>query len=123
MGIPSISLEGIVIEKNSTTEVKVEIDFDDPTGVEGVIYYESGESIDNVEVSTGGPIESSESISASVYTDQNGYYKIVGLKEGTYYMTFMKEIQDFVFLNISPRKVFVKNGSLTRLDVKLKNRK
>jgi hypothetical protein len=123
MGIGSTLLKDIVIEKNSTTEVKVTIDLDDPTGVQGVIYFESGESIENVEVSIGGPIENSESISASVYTDQNGYYKIVGLKEGTYYVTFMKEIKDFVFLNISPRKVFVKNGSLSRLDVKIKNSK
>jgi len=122
MGIPSISLEGIVIKKNSTTEVEVKIDLDDPTGVEGVIYYESGESIDNVEVGIGGPIENSDSISASVYTDQNGYYKIIGLKEGTYYVTFMKEIKRLVFLNISPRKVYIKNGSLSRLDIKLKNR-
>ena len=121
MGIPSISLEDIVIEKNSTTEVEVKIDLDDPTGVEGVIYYESGEAIDNVEVGIGRPLGSPDSISASVYTDQNGYYKIVGLKEGTYDMTFMKEIEDSVFLRILPRKVFVKNGSLSRLDVKLKN--
>jgi hypothetical protein len=120
MGIPSISLEGIVIEKNSTTEVEVKIDFDDPTGVEGVIYYESGGSIDNVEVGIGGPIGSSDSISASVYTDQNGYYKIVGLKEGTYDMTFLKKIKDSLFLRILPRQVFVKNGSLSRLDVVLK---
>jgi hypothetical protein len=123
MGIGSIFLEGIVIEKNSTTEVKVKIDLDDPTGIQGDIYYESGELLENVEVSIGGPIESSESITASVYTDQNGYYKIVGLKEGTYYVTFMKEIKRLVFLNISPRKVYVKNGSLSRLDVRLKDRK
>lgn len=123
MGIGSKLLKDIVIEKNSTTEVEVKIDLDDPTGVQGVIYYESGESIENVEVSIGGPIESSESITASVYTDQNGYYKIVSLKEGTYYMTFMKEIKRLVFLNISPRKVYVKNGSLSRLDLKLKNHK
>jgi len=123
MGIGSVFLRDILVEKNSTTEVEVKIDLNDPTGVEGVIYYESGEFLENVEVRTGGPVGSSDSISASVYTDQNGYYKIVGLKEGIFSLSFHKEIKNLVFLNISPRKVYVKNGSLSRLDIKLQGSK
>jgi hypothetical protein len=57
-----------------------------------------------------------------VYTDKNGYYKIVGLKEGLYYVKFKKKINDS-FIRILPRKIIVKKGSLSRLDLRLKNRK
>ena len=123
LGIVGQKFQNVEVEKEKTNELKVTVDLNDPTGVQGVISYENGTLLDNVEVSIGGPEGSSERLSAMVYTDIKGYYKIVGLKEGVHIVFFNKEVRDGVYLNIKPRNVSIKKGSLSRLDVKIKNPK
>jgi hypothetical protein len=123
LGIVGQKFQNVEVEKEKTNELKVTVDLNDPTGVQGVVSYENGTLLDNVEVSIGGPEGSSEILTAMAYTDIKGYYKIVGLKEGVHSVSFNKEIRDGVYLNLMPRNVNIKKGSLSRLDVRIKNPK
>jgi len=117
MGILTKNLKNIEVKKDEITEVGVIVDFHGQTGIEGTILYTDGTPIENVRVGVFGPEGASKKSGASVYTDKNGYYKIVGLEEGLYDVIFSKRLGKTRFLSIRPREVAVKSGFLSPLDI------
>jgi len=121
LGVISKKLEDIEIKKKISNEINIVIDLNDPTGVHGEIFYDNGNPLENLKVTVWGLEGSNDHIKASIFTDKNGYYKIVGLKEGIYKMSFRKQIGERTFFYIESRVIKVKEGSLTRLDVQAKS--
>lgn len=117
MGIPPVHLKNIEVKKKATTEVRVTIDLNSPTGIEGRILYTDGTPIENVRVGISGPEEDLQKLTASVYTDKNGHYRIVSLKEGLYWMGFIKQLGEARFLRIKPKHAMVNNGLMSTVEV------
>ncbi len=75
--------EIINIENKKETIYKIYIDPNDPTGIQGYIKDQNGNpAVSEIEV-----LNNNENVLhgyANVMTDKNGFYKIIGLKEGIY---------------------------------------
>ena len=91
LGYPTKRFENIYIEKNEVTEIKVALDLADKTGVYGKVVDLNGNPVEEVSV---GVYELDERkdfrLSAGTLTDSNGDFKIIGLREGLYEISFSK---------------------------------
>lgn len=87
MGYGSQMYKDIEIEKDKTNEMKVVINFNDQTGISGKITDTDDNPLSGLLVSADS-VKDAEIVLfndyGSVYTDKNGRYKIIGLKEQTY---------------------------------------
>jgi hypothetical protein len=80
-----IKFSHIDVIKGQTAEIKVLVDLVDNTGIDGTIVDQYGNPVKNAIV--GVMLQTDDEnlkFNASIRTNQNGYYKIVGLKEGLY---------------------------------------
>ena len=78
-----LSFTNIVINKDQTAEVKAFIDLTDNTGIEGIVTDQNSTPIKNAVVMLTF-LNEDNYYYGSIRTNQNGYYKIVGLKEGLF---------------------------------------
>lgn len=118
MGYGSQRVENILVEKNKTTRVNVVIDLESNTGVEGRVIDQFNSPVKGVEVEA---VQEQEDVKSGfrqitkVYTDSNGYYKIIGLASERFKINFSMQS-----LNKSIEKdyenVYIDKGMLTRLD-------
>ena len=91
-GLGRISKDNINVEKGKTTEVIITIDINDGTGITGHLFNNNKIPIKGAEVHV-----ISGNIEGSYITDSNGFYKIVGLKSGTYYLHVSIKIPDGIW--------------------------
>jgi hypothetical protein len=117
LGIGSSIIKGIIINSKEMFELNVVIDLTDQTGVEGKVLNQDGSPIEGVEVNVSGPGGAEDKISASVITNNMGYYQIVGLTEGIYIMYFKKRIGDYKYLRIRAKKVVIKKNVISNFDI------
>ena len=92
-GIGTIIRENINVEKGNTTEIKIVIDLNNPTGLSGYVIDQNKIPIKDAEVHV-----FSSNIEGSFITNTNGFYKIIGLKEGIYYLTVSIKISKGYFV-------------------------
>jgi hypothetical protein len=109
-GYGSLMSEEMEIERGQTNEMIIVIDTNDHTGVEGIIVDELNRPIKNVRVGVSGQN------SACVGTDDNGYYKIVGLKAGEYSLNIFKVVEGG-FIN-DRYEIVIKPNEVLKKDIK-----
>lgn len=108
-GYGKIRIENINVNRESIAEVKVVIDMNDRTGIEGFVKDENGNPISDYVVTIDDW--------GSVRTSPNGYYKIIGLKQKKYKINVSCDDDDFyyssldeiieIFNNVVLRKDFI----------------
>ena len=98
-------LENVKVEKGKTTEIEFSIDLSDPTGIEGkVISAVDGEPIRAEHLSV---YRDEEKVSPfHMWTDENGYFSIVGLSPGRY-MVFCRKARIKDILVVQGEKTWV----------------
>ncbi len=117
LGIPSVKIQELLVQKNEIAEVDVNIFNNKQTGIRGRILSKKAEPIENAKISFSGPVGNSKEDSGYVYSDQSGYFEIVDIREGLYRLNAIKEIEKFKFLNIPARKVAVKMGTIVKIEI------
>ena len=113
MGYGRIRKNNIEIKKNQVTDVIVIIDKNNQTGIEGKVTDTHGNPIKDVCLGVTGPI----TVTKGIYTNSNGYYKIIGLTEGKYELEITKDIADGIYFYDLLFDIVVKDNSLTRKDL------
>jgi hypothetical protein len=90
IGYGAQNVDNIKIEPEKVTEVKVLIDKNDNTGIEGYLTDKNGNPLEGFEVSVWS--YSGKRREARILTNNNGYYKIIGLEEKLYKLNVYKLI-------------------------------
>ncbi len=88
LGFPKVKKENITVEKGKVTEVLVNIDLNDNTGIEGILTDVNGLALEEAHV---GFLHKAISGSGNyfwAYAYKNGYYQLKGMPEGYYYVTY-----------------------------------
>jgi hypothetical protein len=118
MGYGSVKVENIQVERNKTVQVKVAVDLNDKTGVEGCVSDQFNFPLQSVEVELlqrHPDIKNGHRQQASIYTDQNGYYRIIGLKDDFYTVRFsMQSINGCI--EQEKENLYIAENRITRLD-------
>ncbi len=81
-------VKGIIVEAKKTTEYNYIIHTN--TGVEGIVKNENGLPVEDVHIVIRG--KQGLNIYASTFSNGDGYYKIIGLKEGNYEMHYSIDV-------------------------------
>ena len=120
LGYPAVKRENIIVEKGKTTEVLINIDLNDNTGLEGVVRDINGIPLEGVDILLG--LKTGKFTGYSVATsNENGRYEINGLPEGYYYLNIgVNKIKGYaVFSYKDHDEVEIKKGISSRLDISL----
>ncbi len=110
--------KGIKVEKGKTTEYRYVVDVE--TGIEGIVVNSDGVPMKSVEIELRGKNGATDY--ASDYTNEAGYFKILGLKKGLYkwnYALYDKDTEKFYgekmgTIQISSGNILVKNITFKR---------
>lgn len=94
MGYGSNWFFDLNVEAGKTIELKVLLDMNDSTGIQGRVLDENGNPIVDAGVDISEDTSEFYCSSASIWTDADGQYKIIGLKEKTYRMRISKYLGD-----------------------------
>ncbi len=111
--------KGIKVEKGKTAEYRYVINVE--TGIEGIVANSNGEPMKNVEIELRGKNGATDY--ADAYTNEAGYFKILGLKKGLYkwkYALYDKDTEKFYgekmgTIQISSGTIHVKNITFKRI--------
>jgi hypothetical protein len=113
-----LSFTNIEITKDQTTELKVLIDFTENSGLEGIVTDQNSVPIKGALVMVS-MLNTENDFFGSIRTNQNGYYRIVGLKEGLYRLqvswpwnTEIVKINHVPSQNIRVEKNTIKNKNI-----------
>lgn len=92
LGYKHQHIMGIQISRNQTTITEVVVDINNNTGIEGIITDQNGNPLSNLYVN----IDSTQT-----KTDQNGFYRIVGIDEGEHLMGISSKPYEYngIFIN------------------------
>jgi hypothetical protein len=124
MGYGKVDKKNIEIKSKALLEIKYIIDFDDSTGIEGVVIDNAGVPIPAATVT----IRYKNKVGRDVYfsrtsavTDSKGYYKIVGLEEGiaglrVWFYRNSKEIEHSV-----PDEIKIINHIVSKKNIQIDN--
>jgi hypothetical protein len=91
LGYPEVKKENILVEKGKTTEVLVNINLNDNTGIEGILTDVNGVALATAYVGFVHKDIKGSGGFFTAYADKNGYYQLKGMPEGYYYATFFYE--------------------------------
>ena len=116
-----IKIQDINVSRSITTIQNVVINFDDRTGIEGIIIYNNSLPVEKAGVHISKQYNESkydiESLRGDVRADRNGYYKIVGLNEGRYRLSVLYNFKDGFPKSIYNSTVIIKKGSIILKDI------
>ena len=121
MGYGNQELENIIIERKKMAEVKVLVDLNNNTGIEGTITDQFNTPLKNFKI-TATCIDCKEQIfyenSGKIHTDINGKFKIIGLKEKLYKFDIYGEIND-VSIERTIANIPIRNNMILKKDIVL----
>lgn len=121
MGYGSQSSGGIEIIRNSITEVPITVDLNNQTGIEGKITDMDNNPLKGVHV-TAKSANDKELLFISdfgdIYTDSEGRYRIIGLKEQKYDL-FIYGKKDGVACERNRNGIEIKHGVILKMNFKL----
>lgn len=116
LGYPPVKKENILVEKGKTTEVLVNIDLNDNTGIEGIITDANGVIVGE-NASVGFSHRDSEmEIDFGAYANKDGYYILKGMPEGFYYVSYNYETKTGL-LCFDYGIVEIKKNNILHLDI------
>lgn len=91
LGFPKVKKENITVEKGKVTEVLVNIDLNDNTGIEGILTDVNGVALATAYVGFVHKDIKGSGGHFRAYADKSGYYHLKGMPAGYYYATFFYE--------------------------------
>jgi len=114
LGYPSVKKENILVEKGKTTEVLINFDLNDNTGIEGVLTDANGMVLEGGSVGfTHKDIDSGSDFDA--YANKNGYYQLRGMPVGYFYVTYFYESEKRLH-SVCHEMVEIKKNVMLRVD-------
>ncbi len=114
LGVAPQIKQGLVVERKKTIEVQFSPDMDDVTGVHGTVSTENGAPLESVEVRLCTPNAGRISMT---YTDNSGYYRIVGASEGAYFLVFFYRFPGKRSYYHPPgQDIYIKKDALTQVN-------
>jgi hypothetical protein len=122
LGFKDFKKDNIKVEKGKTTEININLDLTNITGVEGVVTDSEGVPVEGALILFG-PIEGSpdDTIGYKAITDKDGYYRLTGMPEGEYYLTYIYVRKIGNGTTGSPLGYFdAKKNELRHMDIQLK---
>lgn len=118
MGYGSQCVDNVKIERNQTTELRILVDMLDKTGIEGKVCDQHENPIKNALNTIYFHDNSTVGYLGTIRTDNNGYYKIVGLKENKYDLFIEFEANGNRLINKITNILITKNVILKK-DIKI----
>jgi len=88
LGYIDVEKNDITVYKDKITEVIINVNLADNTGIEGVITDANGTPLDNADLTFSPRDRAKIGQGFVAMTDSNGYYKIQGMPEGSYYVWY-----------------------------------
>jgi len=118
LGFKDFTKDNIMVEKGKTTEVNINLDLTDITGVEGVVTDAAGVPIEGTDISFSGiGIPNDDTIRYKAFTNNDGYYKLTGLPEGKYFIIYYYHTQKGRVISNEYRYLEIKKSVLLHLDL------
>jgi len=111
VGYVNLKKEGLEIFRGQTHEVKFVINRNDNTGIEGRIIDKNGNPLSDALVWISGEVM------VNVRTDSNGYYRMIGAKEGKYSLRIHKEFESGLYFFDIILDIWISRNSITRKDI------
>jgi hypothetical protein len=112
-GVAGQRIKNITIKKNETTVHHIIIDI--YTGIEGTVTNVNGLPMKSVGIE----IRSNTypTFFSEVFTNSNGYFKLIGMKDGSYNIDYFIEVGNDGFYGGEIRNITVKKGLLTTKNI------
>ncbi len=116
LGYPPLKKENILVEKGKTTEVLVNIDLNDNTGIEGILTDANGMAlVENASVGFSHR-DSETEIELNAYANKDGYYILKGMPEGYYYVSY-NYYKKIGMISFDYDIVEIKRGTILRVNI------
>jgi hypothetical protein len=121
LGFKDYKKDNIVVESGKTTEVNINLDLADITGIEGEVTDAAGVPVEDADISLAAiGVSSDETIGYDAFTNKNGYYRLTGIPEGKYYITYYYTTEEIRLISIDYGYLEIKKNVLLKLDLQLK---
>jgi len=89
LGFERVIKKDIWVEEGKTTDVVINLDLNDSTGVEGFLTDAAGVPVYNSDICFGAiDVIPEDTIGFCAYTNKKGYYILKGMPEGKYFVTY-----------------------------------
>jgi hypothetical protein len=113
-GYKTLTFEDIQVKENEVTEIDCVIDLNDITGIEGKVVDINGTPLKGIKII----VIRQFSFDGNSYdiTDENGYFRITGLPEGSYKIMTTSPTGG---IRTSTVKIEIKKGILTQKDIQI----
>ena len=118
MGYGPIFLKDVVVQSGQTKIQPVVMDLSDNTGIAGTITDTNGNPIKNALVLI--KKNDDHQYFAGIRTDNNGYYKIIGLLEGMYDLDITVFITELKFIDDRYENIPISKNTILQKDVVIK---
>jgi hypothetical protein len=121
LGYKTIKEENIFVEGGKITEVFIKMDLSDNTGIEGFVRDSAGAPVKNALVGLW-PKDRPVDGNFKAITNENGYYKLTGVPDGNYYLSYYYQGEKKGLLSYQYNGlVEIKKGISIKLDIKFNN--
>ena len=122
LGFKDFKKDNILVEQGKTTEVIINLDLTDITGIEGFVTDAAGVPIEGVEIFLV-PIETSpdDTLGPTAWSNKDGYYKLTGMPEGNYHLIFNYDTKDDSTIEKKYGYLQINKNVLLKLDFKFDN--
>lgn len=118
LGFSTIRKDNILVEKGKVTDVLINIDLSDNTGIEGIVTDANGMALGGVSVTfTHKDLKAKADYEA--ITNESGYYILKGILDGDYYMSYHYNKKVGIISFIQKGVVEIKKNVLKRLDIQI----
>jgi hypothetical protein len=120
LGYKDFKKDNILVEKGKTTEVNINLDLTDITGIDGVVTDAAGVPIEGVEIYLI-EISPDDTLGPTAWTNKDGYYKLTGMPEGNYHLIFNYDTKDGRTIEKKYGYLRINKNVLLNLDFKFDN--
>ena len=120
LGFSNFKRPDIMVEEGKTTEVIVNLDLTDITGMEGYVTDAAGVPVEDSTVGFGVLEDTDDTIGYHAFTNKDGYYKLTGMPACKYYLTYYYNTTKRRLISHDYGYVEIKKNILNRLDLQFK---
>jgi hypothetical protein len=118
LGFKDFKKDNILVEKGKTTEVIINLDLSDITGIEGVVTDAASVPVEEADISFAGiGISNDDTIRYKAFTNNDGYYKLTGMPEGKYFIIYYYSTQKGRLISNEYGYLVIKKNVLMHLDL------
>ncbi|MGD2092193.1 MAG: carboxypeptidase-like regulatory domain-containing protein, partial [Candidatus Aminicenantes bacterium] len=89
LGFKDFKKDNIKVEKGKTTEININLDLTNITGIEGFVTDAAGVQVEGADISfTAINTSDDDTLGPKAFTNKDGYYKLTGMPEGKYFIIY-----------------------------------